>query len=373
MSIVRLSRTYPRDNYPGIGLHCYNFSRYIDLPTIIFTKKMIGAPIDIPPNVDFQEIGYSDLSFKREKESVIRLFAIMASKIFGELVFSWCTVYYLKKNETKVEIVHLHSINYLLTAVLIKVLFQAPMVMNFGGTDLLRMKKYKILQWLANRSSKILYVAKSMENDLLNYFSSEQLRHMNNGVDLKHFVFKEAPRKKQFLAVGNLRWQKGYSFLISAFKKVIEVDPSFTLLIAGEGNDREELEKQINKLGLTDKVKLLGMQDRNSIIELMSTSLAFVMSSVSEGLPKALIEAIACATPVVVTDAGDCSYIAKDVGIVVPPRDIDSLSEALVNMALDTESWEGYKNKCLLVRETYDWKYMTECVFTAYKEVLNPI
>lgn len=371
MSIIRLSRTYPRVDYPGIGLHCYYFSRNIKKPTVIFTKQMDSSPVGIPENVDFQEIGYADLSFQREKEKGVRLLSILFSKFFGEIVFSWRTIRYLKKNKVNVELIHLHSINYLLTAVFISKLYHAPFVMNFGGTDLLRLRKYRFLQWFARQSSKVLYVAKSMENDLLNFFSKEQLVHMGNGVDLQQFEPSKTARLKQFIAIGNLRWQKGYRFLISAFKQVVERYPSYQLVIAGEGKDRDSLESQIAELDMIENVKLIGMQSRQSIAEHLNSSRALVMSSVAEGFPKAMIEAIACSTPVVVTDVGECKYIAQDVGIVVMPNDINALAKALIQIISDDQGWERYSLKCLEVRKNFEWKNMTDRVNNAYNEVVD--
>lgn len=371
MSIVRLCRTYPREQHPGIGLHCYNFSKYITSPTIIFTKKMHSRPIDIPSNVNLQEIGYEDLSFQKEQENPLRLIFIILSKLMGEFVFSIKTLLFLKKNKVQVDIVHLHSINYLLTAYLIKIFFKAPMVMNFGGTDLVRLKHYKFLEWFAKKSSKVFYVAKSMENDLLDIFSHEQLVHISNGVDIQQFKPQNKVRKRQFIAVGNLRWQKGYPYLIDAFKQVVDVDDTWQLLIVGEGEDKHKIEQQIYDCNLQQNVSLLGTKDRDAIVDLMNTSHAFVMSSVSEGFPKVLIESIGCATPVVVTDVGECRFVADGVGITVNSRSSDELSNAMLKIINDADAWQEYSNHCLKVREQFDWKFMVGRVESAYADILN--
>jgi len=136
MAIIRLCRTFPRVDYPGIGLHCYNFTKHIQEPTFIFTKHMDSPVLDVPSNASLVEVDYSDISFRKEKEPIWRLLLIVLSKIWGEIYFSLKVASYIRRNKIDISIVHLHSINYLMTAVLIKILFKAPMVMNFDETDL---------------------------------------------------------------------------------------------------------------------------------------------------------------------------------------------------------------------------------------------
>ena len=143
--IIRLCRTFPRSDFPGIGLHCYHFSQYIKQPTLIFTKYMDSSPIHVPKNAKLIEIRYKDLSFQKEKESLLRTVLIVFSKIWGEIIFGISVLRYLRKNKIQISILHLHSINFLITALFVKFFFQCKTIMNFGGTDLLRLKNNKIL------------------------------------------------------------------------------------------------------------------------------------------------------------------------------------------------------------------------------------
>lgn len=88
MSIIRLCRTFPRLGQQGVGLNCYNMSRLISAPTVVFTKHMESPPIQFPKNVELVEIKYQDLSFTRQNESLIRTVLIYLTKIYGEFVFA---------------------------------------------------------------------------------------------------------------------------------------------------------------------------------------------------------------------------------------------------------------------------------------------
>ncbi len=369
--IIRLCRTFPRKDYPGIGLHCYNFSKFIDHQTIIFTKKIDSPPVDIPKNAKLIEIDYSDLSFNRKEESLLRIFLIILSKIWGEFIFSFNVLKYLKQNKINISILHLHSINFLITAILIKLLYRCPSIMNFGGTDLLRLKKSKIMKHLASKIDGYLYVAQSMKLDLDKLFNPKKNFYMGNGVDLELFKpnLKFVRDQMQFFAIGNLRWQKGYDLLIEAFSNVAKIYPDIKLLIAGDGPLKEQLKGLVINLKLERNIFLLGICSRNELVTHLSQSKGFIMSSVAEGFPKALIEAIACEVPVIVTDVGECANIAKHVGIIVQPNDPNRLSEAIIKFITNEDSYIQMQKNCSEERLKYSWLSMTERVRAAYKEI----
>jgi len=369
--IVRLCRTYPRDEHPGIGLHCYNFTKHIDKPTIIFTKYMESTPISVPKNAQLIEIKYSDLSFNKKKESLFRTFLIILSKLWAELVFGFQVIRYLKNNNIKISILHLHSINFLITAISVKVLFHCRSIMNFGGTDLMRLKNNKILMFLANRIDAFLYVAKSMKPDVDKLFPNKKNFYMGNGVDLTLFAPKknDGNDSKNFLAVGNLRWQKGYEYLLDAFSQAMVKYPSIKLYIAGEGPQRVLLEQKIETLKLKNNVFLLGVCSREDVARRLNESYGFIMSSVSEGFPKALIESIACETPVISTDVGECSEISRDVGIVVPAANSNALSKAIIELLEQKHAYKQMKSACSKKRLDFSWAKMTARVRKAYRTI----
>ncbi len=103
-----------------------------------------------------------------------------------------------------------------------------------------------------------------------------------------------------FLAVGRLHRQKGFSFLIQAFSKVVTQNPNAKLLIAGEGFERAVLEKKIASLALEKSVILLG--NIKNIFPYLRVADCFVLSSLWEGLPTVVIEALFTKTPIITTD-----------------------------------------------------------------------
>jgi len=356
---------------PGIGQHIYYFSKYIRNKTIIYTKKYFSNPLHVPKNATLHEIVYNDLPFRREKENLVYFILLLFSKIWGEITYFSNIFYSIKKNKYKVSIIHLHSINYLFAAVVLKRIFDAPLVISFGGTDLIRLKQYGVLKWLSQFSNKVLYVASSMRPDLLKVFPSSKLVYMGNGVDLSQFLPKRLKRKKQFIAIGNLRWQKGYKYMIKAFYDFTKGDNHYKLLIAGEGDDRGLLEQLISDLGLNNRVFLLGTCNRAVVNKLLNESEVYILSSISEGFPKTIIESIACGTPMIVTNIGECGNIAQNVGEIVEPMDTHAMSNAMLSIVNNKKQWNNYHKNCLQKREKYDWSVMVKKVDNVYKQLLQ--
>jgi len=108
--------------------------------------------------------------------------------------------------------------------------------------------------------------------------------------------------------------------------------PDTRFLIVGEGELRDQLERQIHDLGLDRHVVLTGF--RSDVLGLVKSFDLFVMSSITEGLGSAILEAMACSRPVVATRAGGIPEAVDDqvTGIIVPPHDEDALAGGIVRL-----------------------------------------
>jgi glycosyltransferase involved in cell wall biosynthesis len=136
------------------------------------------------------------------------------------------------------------------------------------------------------------------------------------------------------LGAGRLTKQKDFPTLVRAFAEVRRRHPA-RLLILGEGEDRPALEALIGELGLSDDVALPGFRD--NALAYMARSAVFVLSSVWEGLPTVLIEALAAGTRVVSTDcpSGPREILQEGrLGALVPLGDVPALANAIL-AALD--------------------------------------
>jgi len=145
--------------------------------------------------------------------------------------------------------------------------------------------------------------------------------------------------------VGNaaaLAGHKGQKHLIAAAAHVVREIPDARFVIVGEGELREALEHQVASLGLERHVFLPGF--RKDVIGLMKSFDLFVMSSVTEGLGSAILEAMACERAVVASNTGGIPEAVKDgvTGLLVAPRDEAALAGAITSMLRDPEKRHAF-------------------------------
>ena len=124
---------------------------------------------------------------------------------------------------------------------------------------------------------------------------------------------------------------KDHATLVAAAAAVLQTRPNTVFLIAGEGPERERLQADIQRRGLSGRVVLLGHFDA---AELFSAIDLFVLSSSREGMGSVLLEAAACGVPVAATAVGGIPDVVRNgyTGLLVPPRDSEALAAAIVGL-----------------------------------------
>ncbi len=133
------------------------------------------------------------------------------------------------------------------------------------------------------------------------------------------------------LSVGRLTPQKGFDHLLQAFARMREKHPRAALVIAGTGRLLESLAAQIRVLGLDGHAFLLGRRD--DVPRLLAAADVYVNSSVLEGTPVSVLEAMAAGLPIAATSVGDTPHLLdSDSGILVPPAHPEALADALTSL-----------------------------------------
>ena len=165
------------------------------------------------------------------------------------------------------------------------------------------------------------------------------------GVDLQKYRNGDntAIRKKLQLresdqvvgVVGRLHPQKGHKYLIEAAEKIVTETPDVKFVFAGDGDLRFELEQRIRSKKLEKNFIILGYRD--DIPEVMRAFDIFALPSLYEGLPNVVLEAMACAKPVVATavDGTVEAVVEGNTGYLVQPNDIEALRSAILRLLQD--------------------------------------
>ena len=128
---------------------------------------------------------------------------------------------------------------------------------------------------------------------------------------------------------------KGQRYLIEAAHRVVQEIPDARFVILGEGELRDQLERQVREHHLEKHVLLPGF--RTDVMGCLKSFDLFVMSSVTEGLGTSLLDAMACSRPIVATTAGGIPEVVADgeTGVLVPPRDHAAMANAIVTLLND--------------------------------------
>jgi glycosyltransferase involved in cell wall biosynthesis len=175
-----------------------------------------------------------------------------------------------------------------------------------------------------------------------------KVRVLHCGVDTALFAppaDRAAREELRIVCVGSLEEKKGQRFLLDACALLRERGVPFECVLVGGGASREALERQIVERELDASVRLLGPQPRDTVLELVRDADVVVLPSIvtssgkMEGIPVALMEALACARPVVATRISGVPELVVDgeTGLLVPQRDAPALADALARLHAEPE------------------------------------
>lgn len=154
-----------------------------------------------------------------------------------------------------------------------------------------------------------------------------------------------------FLSIGSLDSNKNHSDLLKAFASKFKGNVLVRLKIGGDGPLKKQLQAEINDLGIADQVVLTGMLSHDRVLFEMQNCNAFVLPSIFETFGVVLIEALAVGKPVVATKCGGPEDIINpNNGILVPPKEVQALAEAMSNIYSNINKYDAsyLRNDCLL-------------------------
>lgn len=200
----------------------------------------------------------------------------------------------------------------------------------------------------ATLSDQVVAVSCAVRNGLVEFYGvpSDKITVIHNGVEARAIAstcvvaagvrlrIRYGLPSDSFVigCTAALRFQKGHTFLLKAMAQILDVQPKAVLLLLGSGELRSELEQEACSLGIQKHVVFAGWQP--DVTDHLYGFDLFVLPSLYEGLPLAVLEAMAAARPIVATNVdGTAEAIEHEVtGLLVPARDPAALSNAMLRM-----------------------------------------
>ena len=156
-----------------------------------------------------------------------------------------------------------------------------------------------------------------------------------------------------------------------AFEEFIRTFPDARLYIIGDGPYYDAAAAYLKEKHLTDNIILTGRVENKDMISYYNRSTVYLMSSMSEGMPRTLLEAMACEIPVVCTDIPQLVPIIQTGGIVIPKRDTAAIISALTYLAENPKKCREFgKAGRKLIEETYSLTKMNSATEEVYRDAL---
>jgi glycosyltransferase involved in cell wall biosynthesis len=366
LRVCRAIFSYPTSEHAGAGLPAYFLSQALPHRTLHLARRLPGVPRPIGAHVELRLLRCPNppVSGKRTPWARARLAALKALGVCAFVAQALPAMLRFRPH-----VVHVHTHLPLPLAIAGRLLRRRVLI-TVHGTDLLAVKGSRLLRWAyAWSADEICYVSQAMEPELRAMFPRSALTLTPSGVDLSTFHPAAAEALPQIVAVGTLKWQKGYPVLIDAFARVAREFPGHRLVIVGGGEGREELGRAVAAAGLEGRVVFAGPRNQEEIAATLRESELFVLASISEGFPKVVLEALACGLPVVVTDVGSCGQVvrAHGVGVVVPPGDAGALAAGLRRMLSDPAFRAECAGRAHAAAGQYGWPAVASIVDARYR------
>jgi glycogen(starch) synthase len=237
-----------------------------------------------------------------------------------------------------------------------------------------------ILKWTLTNASALTAISDDcIEHALRAGAPRSQIHLIMNGADLRRFSpapQPDSPRPygpKMIFACRQLFPRKGIRFLISAAAKLRSRHPELKLMIAGDGFERPELERQAAELGIADVTTFLGWVANADLPQYFRACAVLVMPSLEEGFGIPAAEAMGCEAPVVATDAGGLPEVVENevTGLIVPKGDVDAMAAAidrvLSDPALARRMGEAGRARALA---RFDWMRSCEKFVELYEALI---
>lgn len=244
-------------------------------------------------------------------------------------------------------------------------------VVTSHGADLFALRgrlMEALKRFVLRRAAGATVVSSAMRENLLTIGADvSRVSVLSMGVDVSDRFKPDAaaPRSDhEILFVGRLVEKKGLRFLLQALPGIVRQCPDAYLSIAGFGPEEDALRRQARSLGLDDKVRFLGAMPQEELPALYRRAAVFVApfiraeSGDQEGLPVALMEAIACGCPILAGDVTGLHDMLDEhaASVVLDPRDVRGLEARVLSVLAEPRApRERAMRMSAFVRERFDW------------------
>ena len=295
------------------------------------------------------------------------------------LEFDVCRRLYRFIKDNQIDVVHTHHFTQLLFAALPARAAGVRIVHTEHESFSYTQKA--VPRWLFRPLTRLTDAVTVVGPEVANYFvrtaglPRERITIIPNGVNVDRFAAdRSATRRELGLnaqdlvigTIGRLEPEKDQKTLLEVFRLFRKANPRSRLVIVGDGSMAEELRSRANQLAIAEATLFLGY--RRDVAALLAAMDVFVLTSIREGLPVSVIEAMAAGKPVVVSNIGSVHDLVRDGenGLLAPPGDVTAFSTALERLINDP-TFAGSIGQS--GRRTVEESYSLPAVIRSYEQL----
>jgi len=366
MEILRVAADLYPEVVGGYGLHIHEMSKVqaqMGHDVTVFTKK-----IDDEPNFE-ERHGYKIQRFEPNAE------------IFGNSI-TLNMVNDLHYKFDDYDVIHAHSHLFFPTnlSALLNRFKDTPLVITNHGLEsqtpplwVSKLYNETLGKWTFNSADVIISYSEEEKEKMRDLGITTDIEIIHNGINTDKFKpLNDVEKKNQILWVGRFLPGKGVRYLIEAFSLLKKEHDDLTLKLVGEGPLKKQIQEKAEDLGLRDSIILEGVIENEKMPKIYNESKVFALSSLTEGVPRTVLEALSCGTPVVSTDIPQISGIIDGCGYIVPQKNSEELGDQIGNLIKNEEKKKKFGDKGRKkIQKNYSWRETVEQTVDLYENLVN--
>ncbi|MBI5739844.1 MAG: glycosyltransferase family 4 protein [Nitrospirae bacterium] len=364
--VLVLSHMYPNRMCPQKGIFIHNQTRHIREAGC---NVRVVSPVPLSSGLlrfndkwrSYMDVPHSDLI--DDIQTYYPRYVNLPGKWYRR-VLCWSIYCGIRNNVDQIirnfrpHVIHAHAVTSSgYVALMFSRKYGIPLVCSMRGSDVNVYPHYDRITMMCSRkvissADQLVSVSNALKEAAEKIGSPKKaIRTIHNGCDPELF-FRDADARTRYreklgisgndvviIFVGELKKNKGVFELTAALKRLVPRRPSLHAIILGSGPGQSVIQKEIYAGGMEKRVHLPGNQPHSDISKWLSASDIFVLPSHYEGLPNAVLEAMACGLPVIAARVGGIPEAVADgeTGLLIDSKDISSLSGAIACLAANSD------------------------------------
>lgn len=310
------------------------------------------------------------------------------------LIYTWRAYFFAQKLVKKNNYDLTHSFFTVPCGVLSLLLWRTrkiPYIISLRGSDVPGYSErfsfiYKIItplvKYIWKKADAV--VANSLEFKKLaeKVDSSKEIGVITNGINKKEFFAKifskyqgDKMQRKEFTVICGSRVtpRKGFSFIIEAINLLKKNGIRVNLEIIGNGNEKNDLEKMVDNLGLRDQVRFLGIVEHSRLPKYYQRANVYVSASFNEGMSNTMLEALACGLPIIATKTGGTNEMVKEGknGFTIEMKSAKDIAEKIKIILNDSDLEKKMSKKSRYLAENMCWEKIAEEYWKLYIQIVK--